>query len=120
MDKVRDGSTILLNPLDEVMNGVVVDQDLEAIAVVVDSDSRVVSIDEQPFEWYCLLSTPRAIGRLAVQDDGVVRATDGDREKDVSVGTVDIDVGVVVTRTSVGPQVQFRGLEDDDVLSLEF
>ena len=102
------------------MNGVVVDQDLEAIAVVVDSDSRVESIDEQPFKFYSLLFTPRAICGLAIQDDGVLRAADGDREKDVSVGTVDIDVGVVATRTSVGTQVQLRGLEDDNVLSLEF
>ena len=95
MDTVRDGSTILLDPLDEVMNGVVVDQDLEAIAVVVDSDSSVESIDEPPFECYSLLSTPRAICGLAIQDDGVLRATDADGEKDVSVGTDDLGVGAI-------------------------
>jgi len=102
------------------MNGVVVDQDLEAIAVVVDSDSRVESTDEPPFECYSLLSTPSAIGSHAVQDDGVLRATDADVQKDVVGGIDDIDGGVIDTRTSAGSQVQFRGLEDDDVLGLKF
>ena len=120
MDTVRDGSTILLDPLDVVMNGVVVDQELEAIAVVVDSDSRVEFIDEPPIECHSLLRTPRAIGGPAVQDDGVLRATDADMKKDVVGGADDIDGGVIDTWTRAGSQVQFRGLEDDDILSFEF
>jgi len=103
---VRDGSTILMDPLLVVMDGVVVDQDLEAITVVVHSDSCVESIDEPPFKCYSLLSTPRAVGSPAVQDDGVLRATDADVEKDVVVGTDDIDVGVIETRMSGGSHVQ--------------
>jgi len=41
-------------------------------------------------------------------------------EKDVVDCTDDIDGGVIDTRASAGSQVKFRGLEDDDVLSLEF
>ena len=112
--------TILLDPLDEVINGFVVDQDLVAITVVVDSDSCVGCINEQPFKWYSLLLTPNAVGRPAVQDDGVLLATDADVEKDVAEGIEDIDGGVVDTWASAGSQVQFCGLEDDDVLSLEW
>ena len=100
------------------MNGFVVDQDLVAITVVVDSDSRIES-DEQPFKRHSLLFTPRAIGRPAVQDDGVLLATDADLKKDVVGGTDNIDGGVIDIRGRVGSQVQFRGLEDDNVLSLE-
>ena len=102
------------------MNGVVVDQDLEAIAVVIDSDGRVESIEEQPFKCYSLITTPRAIGTLAVKDDRVVRATDADVEKVVVAGTHDIDGGVIKIPTSAGSQVQFRGPEDDNVPSPEF
>ena len=97
------------------MNGSVVDQDLVAITVVVDSDGRIES-DKQPFKRHSLLFTPRAMA----PDDGVLLATDADLKKDVVSGTDDIDGGVVDIRGRVRRQVQFRGLEDDDVLSLEF
>ena len=94
VDSVRDGSTILQDPLVVVMNGVVVDQDLVAITVVVDSDSRVESIDESPLKCHSLLLTPSTAGSLAVQGDGVLLATDADVEKVVAGVIEDIDGGI--------------------------
>jgi len=115
---VRKARRILIDSLVIIKNGVIVDQDLEAVAVVVDSD-RVVRSDKRSLQRHPLLTTPATTGGHGVERNCVLESAKAYSEQNVIGCTQQIDAGIVNGTANQRRQVQRGGLEDRNAIRFE-
>jgi hypothetical protein len=109
-----------VDPLVEIVDGVVVEEDLVAITMVIDSDGGAGS-PETALKRNTLLGAPVAGRGPGVEDDCVLGPADGDVEHLVAAN-IEVDERVIeLTGTGGrGGQVQRGGLKDHDAVGFEF
>ena len=115
---VRETIGIPRDPLLVVDNGVVIDENLEPVSVVVDYNARLLAL-ECILKGFSLLVTPFTTGGFTVEHERILCAPDGDVEKDI-VPAHNVDAGVVVPGFGWGwVKIKGGGPEDDDSARLE-
>jgi hypothetical protein len=102
-----------MDPLEVIMHCMIIEQDLITVAVVVDCNGGVWP-HESVLKTLSLLGTPVARCSLAIEDDHLFSATDGDMKEDITF-IFEVD-GSVNLR---GIQVEGSRLEDDNTVGIE-
>lgn len=100
------------------MDGAIVAEDLEVIAMIIDRDRDVLAL-ERAVESATLLRAPGALGGLAVEDDLVLAATEADVQNDIFLAIVKSDTAVVGVGVTVLLETIFVGPEDDEAILLQ-
>jgi hypothetical protein len=89
---VRNRSRVLLNPLGIVDRSRVVEEDLEPVAMVQDSDAGVGALELARIR-DTFLGAPSATLGPAVEDDGVLTGADADVEENVLPRAEEVEYG---------------------------
>lgn len=115
---VRYDFDVLVALLLVVVDGAIVAEDLEVIAMIIDRDRDVLAL-ERAVESATLLRAPGALGGLAVEDDLVLAATEADVQNDIFLAIVKSDTAVVGVGVTVLLETIFVGPEDDEAILLQ-